>query len=73
MNVRNNRHLGSPAVIKTPTKREARTFIHSVNAYDTNLLPVDVAPRRKIGRQLFVPKNESKGVIPYLLGILTDV
>jgi len=32
-----------------------------------------MAPRRKIGRQLFVLKNESKRVIPYLLEILTDV
>jgi hypothetical protein len=73
MNVlRNNRVLGSPAVINNPNQARSSN-IYSFNAYDTNLLPVDVAPRRKIGRQLFVLKNESERVIPYLLGILTDV
>jgi hypothetical protein len=70
--LRNDRLLGSPAVINNPN--QARSLnIHSFNAYDTNLLPIDMAPRRKIERQLFVPKNESERVIPYLLEILTDV
>jgi hypothetical protein len=67
MNVlQNNRLLNNP--------NQARSSnIHSFNVYDTNLLLVDIYPRRKIGRQLFVPKNESERVILYLLGILTDV
>jgi hypothetical protein len=56
----NDRLLGSPAVINNPN--QARSLnIYSFNAYDTNLLPVDMAPRRKIGRQLFVPKTRVSG------------
>jgi len=56
----NDRLLGSPAVINN--LNQARSLnIHSFSAYDTNLLPVDMAPQRKIGRQLFVLKTRVSG------------
>jgi hypothetical protein len=56
MNVLRN-NLGSPAVINNPNQAWSSN-IYSFNIYDTNLLLVDVAPRRKIGRQLFVLKKQ---------------